>query len=449
MKRLFIYFQSLRYRYVLLALALALVVLKYISTTYAVNHVTQQYQDVALLSKAQAIDSLLSEQNVSLQSHSFCKQCDYLIFDGQKNAIAGNLAYLPLANHTSATQRYATEPLGNAHIRVLYYPLPAHQAQNAAPNTLLVTFKENLQPNLSQTLIHVVRTLNILFLGSMILLLGFLMKSHLKKIAKFSQLIDQHENTDLSDIQKQDIPIEIKPLFNTFVRLIERNDESIRMRKQFIEDSAHQLRTPITGVRTQTELALRSNNMEEIKLSLNEIHHTTTKLSRLLTQLLAIARIEPQSIHTNFEKINLAEIARAVAAEFVPIALKKNIDLGFYSTEKTLWVRGNAVLLTELLNNLIDNAIRYTQTNGIVTISITETEPAIHLNIDDNGPGIPHAHREQIFERYYRINDTQTSGNGLGLAIVREIAYAHDAKIRVQNGSHGVGTNFLISFPKL
>jgi len=231
--------------------------------------------------------------------------------------------------------------------------------------------------------------------------------------------------------------------------LLARLSAAIAAQQRFIADAAHQLRTPIAGLRTQTELALRQTAPTEQQATLNQLRTATEQMTRLVNQLLALARAEPGAEHgIAMEKLDLDTLVREVTAEWVPRALARNIDLGYDSPGGPLQLSGNDFLLREMLNNLLDNAIRYTHPGGQVTARLTARNGNVSLSVEDNGPGIPAAERERVFERFYRVLGTGTEGCGLGLSIVREIAQKHGAKITLDAGRNGTGTLVRIEFPK-
>jgi two-component system sensor histidine kinase TctE len=226
--------------------------------------------------------------------------------------------------------------------------------------------------------------------------------------------------------------------------------ESIARQQRFTADASHQLRTPLAGLQTQAEMALREDDPAKIRQALEWIRVSTTRLSHLLNQLLALARVEPGSgRETQLQTVDLTALARATTAEWVAAALNKQIDLGLEAGSATTNISGNPLMLREMLSNLLDNAIRYTPEHGKVTVVLgTENGKAL-LAVEDSGPGIPPEERERVFERFHRLPDSASDGCGLGLAIVREIALAHHAEIEVGEGPGNKGTRIAVRLPLL
>jgi two-component system sensor histidine kinase TctE len=224
-----------------------------------------------------------------------------------------------------------------------------------------------------------------------------------------------------------------------------RLDESMILQRRFVADAAHQLRTPLTGLKAQAELALILDDPAEIRHSLQQIRRAADHAAHLANQLLLLARSEPGA-QDNMAVFDLAVVARSAAEYWVQTALKKDIDLGFEEAEGDCQITGKTLLVGEALNNLIDNALRYTPSGGHVTVRLSRSGESVLLEVEDNGSGIPDAEKDRVFERFYRVLGTNQEGCGLGLAIVREIAQRHHAEVALFPGAEGIGTLVRITF---
>jgi two-component system, OmpR family, sensor histidine kinase TctE len=221
--------------------------------------------------------------------------------------------------------------------------------------------------------------------------------------------------------------------------MLERLSQNIQTQKRFIADAAHQMKTPLAGMRMQSELAMRETDREEIKRSLEQLSKSSESATRLVNQLLALARAENQTPAAKpFVSLELSELARSVVHEWVQASFAHHIDLGFEEPGYPVMVSGNPVTLRELLSNLLDNALRYTPAGGSVTVRVqaNAADSQAILEVEDTGPGIALAERAHVFERFYRILGSNAEGSGLGLAIVREIAQQHDAQVDIFNNPH-------------
>ena len=286
-------------------------------------------------------------------------------------------------------------------------------------------------------------------------LIWFALARGLLPLTELQGRIRARRPDDLSPIDSSHVPEEISPLVGSMNDMLERVSQSLHLQKRFIADAAHQMKTPLAGMRMQSELALRQTAPQEIHRSLEQLAKSSESATRLINQLLTLARAENQPPRTrNMVPVELSELARSVVQEWVPGAMTREIDIGFEAGDQPMLVRATPVMLRELLGNLIDNALRYTPRHGRVTIRVRrdrEHQLAM-LEIEDNGPGIPAAERSHVFERFYRILGSSAEGSGLGLAIVREIAAQHDAVVDVFNNPHSTdpkrpGCLFRVSLP--
>jgi len=256
---------------------------------------------------------------------------------------------------------------------------------------------------------------------------------------------------DLSPISEVNAPKEVRPLVRAINDLLGRLKEDIQAQRRFVANAAHQLRTPIAGLKTQTELALREKDPDELNHALSLIHISSERASRLTNQLLALAKAEPGARDTELWRLtDLNSIAGDATKEFVSQALAKHIDIGVERAAARCLVRGDASSLHELTSNLIENAVIYTQPGGKVTVKTAIIGSTAVLAVEDNGPGIPEEERGHVFERFYRLSSNRQGlapGSGLGLAIVREIANSHGAEILISEGLDGMGTSISVVFP--
>jgi two-component system sensor histidine kinase TctE len=270
----------------------------------------------------------------------------------------------------------------------------------------------------------------------------------LAPLQKLQAAVAVRSHSDLSPLLAEDVPGEVHPLLLAVNDLMARLNEVLDFQGRFIADAAHQLRTPVAGLKAHIEVALRETDFEQTKNSLAQLYLSVERLSRLVSQLLSYARNEPNLVKKlGFAPVDLNKLAFETTMEWVPEAYKKNIDLGFEGMDFQLLVNGDAMRLRELINNLLDNAIRYTRNDGRVTVRVT-AENGPRLSISDDGPIIPVEERQQVFERFHRLLGGHTDGSGLGLAIVREIAAIHDATITLVDDTDGVGNTFIVSFPE-
>jgi len=270
---------------------------------------------------------------------------------------------------------------------------------------------------------------------------GFVPLRHLQ------QAVAARSHLDLSPVVAEQVPGEIHPLLQAINDLMARLDEVLTFQNRFIADAAHQLRTPVAGLKAHIEVALREEDPAQTRQSLAHLYTGVERMSRLVAQLLSLARNEPATVKKlELAPLDLSKLAFDVTMQWVPEAYKKNIDLGFEGADRHATVKGEATRLTELINNLLDNAIRYSRHGGRVTVRVAP-EPVPRLSVSDDGPTIPVTERQRVFERFHRLLGSHSDGSGLGLAIVHEIATLHSATIALDDDADGVGNTFIVSFP--
>jgi two-component system sensor histidine kinase TctE len=372
----------------------------------------------------------------------------YLITGPSGEFIAGhkNLPPPPEPDVESVSY-YDAEYLGKpVRVAALYLPLEGDRnkglvlIQTAESMTGRIDFARQIM--LRMSLPQIVLVLLVAFA------LWYSVSRALKPLTRLRNEIAHRSHRDLRPISEEEAPSEVRPLIHAMNELLERLSRVMAAQQRFIADAAHQLRTPLAGIKTQTELALRQAQSDEARKTLRQLHTATEQGTRVVNQLLALARAEPDAERARAaDRLDLAKLARDATTEWVPRALERDIDLGFDSPAAGVPIRGDAFLLKEMLNNVLDNAIRYTQPGGQVTVRVTPDTTSVVLSVEDNGPGISAPDRERVLERFYRVLGTGAEGCGLGLAIVREIAQTHGGDVALASGANDSGTLVRITLP--
>ncbi|TWC67508.1 sensor histidine kinase [Herbaspirillum sp. SJZ099] len=270
----------------------------------------------------------------------------------------------------------------------------------------------------------------------------------LKPLQALQGNLEQRGHGKLGAIDSAGSPVELLPLIGAMNQLMERISKGEQAQQNFLADVAHQLRTPLTGLKLQLELLHAKHRDEpDTTRSLEMMNSSVERMIRQSRQLLALARSEHgQFEQRNLENLSLDKLVEASIQHFIEEADKKQIDLGFDLRPGRM--RGDRFLLSDLIDNLIDNAVRYSPPHSSVTVRCQEQDGETLLTVEDSGPGIAPEHRELIFDRFYRAND-KVAGSGLGLAIVREIAREHGAVITLDCGETRQGTVFTVRFPSV
>jgi two-component system sensor histidine kinase TctE len=262
----------------------------------------------------------------------------------------------------------------------------------------------------------------------------------LAPLARLRSVVERRAPNDLAPVRLEAAPEEVRGLARALNALLAEVRENVNAQKRFISDAAHQLRTPLAGLKSQTELALASATVRadpELRARLQRVHESATRSAHLVSQLLALARAEPEAAMAQSRtRFDLQRLAREVAAEQVPHAFAAGIDLGTEDTDAAaapLCVLGNAMLIREALVNLIDNAIRYAGRGASITVGVHARGTQALLYVEDTGPGLPEADRERVFQRFARATH-EGNGCGLGLAIVREIVERSSGSVVLEPG---------------
>jgi two-component system sensor histidine kinase TctE len=268
----------------------------------------------------------------------------------------------------------------------------------------------------------------------------------LRPIKRLRQEIAQRSPLDLRPIVETTVPREIAPVVVTLNRLFALLRGAVQSQQQFIANTAHQLRTPITGMQAQLDLLMAEPAAQPLKERMLILQESTRQLAHSANQLLSLARADPSAnITTKAQPMDLAPLIGEVAARYFDRALQLNIDLGVDIQGPAL-IAADASLMDDLLSNLVDNALKYTPSGGHITISLSETNGKAILTVNDSGPGIPEGERVRVRQRFYRMPNAPGHGSGLGLAIVDEIAQLFGGEMRIESGSEGRGTRISVNF---
>jgi two-component system, OmpR family, sensor histidine kinase TctE len=225
---------------------------------------------------------------------------------------------------------------------------------------------------------------------------------------------------------------------------------SLAAQNRFIANAAHQLRTPLAAMRAHSELLQRVDDPRRRQETIKQLIATSARATRLVTQLLSLVRAESSGTTSQFVDVELNMLCRLVASEVLPLALERNIEFGIEAHASPVTIKGDSTLLSELVHNLVDNALKYTPRNGTVTVRVADAPPRIV--VEDSGPGISAHERERVFAPFARVaqfeegSNHAIAGTGLGLAIVEEVARAHQARIEIEQSRYG-GASFVVSFP--
>ena len=364
----------------------------------------------------------------------------FAVFDDQRRRLAGDSELTWQApgknNPTFLNGKIDAEPT-----RVVIY----RSGSGEHPVSIQVAETTHKRQQLIRRILAALVWPNLLLIAAAATLITFGVRGALAPLLRVRDEVARRSPRDLRALPTEAVPGEVRPLIDSLNRLFALLTEQAAAQQRFIANAAHQLKTPLAALQTQLELASMDPEPASVRIRLAQLEALTERVAHLAHQLLALARSEPgASLTAQMRRVDLQAIAEQIASSHLDFSLRRGVDLGFELSPAS--VSAVPWLLQELLANLVDNALRYTPAGGMVTVRCG-VAGFPYLEVEDDGPGIPGAERERVFERFYRGAGLAGEGCGLGLAIVREIAELHGAGIRVESGANGKGARFRLDFP--
>ena len=286
----------------------------------------------------------------------------------------------------------------------------------------------------------------ILLIPVLLITMWFAINRGLKPLHSLTSQIQSRSADKLDSISEHDTPVEIKTITDSLNQLLSRLGNALARERRVVSDAAHELRTPLAAVRLHAELASKADNAADRISSINSVLVGIDRSSHLVNQLLTLAKLNPESFGGELRQQNIEQLVNAEMLLQAPFAEKKQIQVCFECTgEISAKVDKNAFHL--LLSNLLSNAINYTQSGGRIDIRLLPDNDGFKLIFEDNGPGIPQAERERVFDRFYRLKNHAQTGCGIGLSIVAQVVELHHAILALDEGDQGKGLKVTVSFP--
>lgn len=366
---------------------------------------------------------------------------EFKIWSGDQKPLLHSLN-APNIPYTSLQKGFASAWIDNEPWRIYTH----YDKQNKL--TVMVaepaSYRQQLEDQLTQDSIFIM-LFTYPFLG---LLIWIIVGRGLDTLKKVAEEVKHRAPSFLVPVDLESVPSEIEPLVSELNHLFKRLQEGFDREKRFTADASHELKTPLAALSTQVQVALRADTPEARNQALLKVLSGVNRSTHVVQQLLTLSRMDPQAVIQEPKPVNIARQAADVAAQLAPEAIAKNIDLELVAPDSEATIMGNPTAINILIRNLVDNAIRYTGESGFVKIDIKETPDQIILYVIDNGPGIPEELRERVFERFFRITGTQTTGSGLGLGIVSQIVKLHQAEVKLLTPESGKGLEIQVIFPK-
>ncbi len=412
--------------------------------------------DKELLNAAHAVAARLSKDKTGLVAdlptavqevlrHNDRDEFFYQVLNPQRERVAGDaILPMPVKEINTDTPSFRNAVVNSRNVRIVRIRVPLHDSDDG-----LVIVQAARTLNARNELIHCI------FLSIVIpqIFLGLLsvgcvrygVKDGLKPMVELSEEIQQRSQWDLNPIDSKKSPKEMTPFIDAINSLFLRIDSHIEEQKRFVANAAHQLRTPVAGLRAYIEYGRRiSGGNGGFSEVLHQLDAGTDRISELVGGLLVLARASERRIK-QLEYVDLNDLSSEVTADLIRQAANRRVELFFQPSSRHSVVEGDKAELREMLSNVVSNAVMYSPDGGVVNVTVKAGPPPVVV-VQDNGPGIPHKERERVFERFYRVLGTRVNGTGLGLAIVHEIAQSHKATVELLDPHGEKGTLVRITF---
>jgi two-component system, OmpR family, sensor histidine kinase TctE len=332
-------------------------------------------------------------------------------------------------------------------VRVVSIPIEHTIKNQKTTFHIQVAETRHQRQDIQQKIIFWIVIPQLILLISAMILVRFAVTKGLSPILFLNEKIASLSYKNLTPIDLQGVPKEVDRLVDSLNRLMQELNLAIQSQNRFISDAAHQLRTPLAGILAQIELAVDTKDGNEIQKRLQNINESSKRLIHIINQLLTLSKSQGDALHNaEMKPLDLVAFTKKVTSVMLPAADLKHIDLGYEGSDEALHIMGDETRLYDLVHNLIDNAIKYTNDHGKITVAVNLIDQKIRLSVEDNGIGIPKEDQSMIYERFYRGDNVKAAGAGVGLAIVKDIADLHHAKIEIDSRNNIEGTRFYIDF---
>ena len=372
----------------------------------------------------------------------------YSVSDARGTHVTGHrdLPGCPAAQDGDRTV-FCNATIGRRPVRVAEFrPPPGHAAAGAI---IRVAETEEKRKLLANEVLRFLLLPQAAFVACGAVLIWYGVGRGMLSVNRIRDAIARRTHQDLGPLEEEDLPAELHEQVHVINDLMQRLARTIDAQQRFIADATHQLRTPITVLRTQTQLAMRVDDPAQLRTEVVKLDASTARLVRLANQLLNLSRAEAGfGAAMEVARVDIVDLVEEVAAEMVPAALQRHTVLSVANDLPEAHVQGSRVFLKEMLMNLVDNAIRYTPPGGSIVVRARGDQGALAISVEDTGPGIPAEEREKVLERFYRSTGVPSDGSGLGLAIAREIAVLHGGSITLLDAGGGAGLHARVSLPR-
>lgn len=451
--------RSRLYKALIVPLIILILVDAFIGYEMAHRFAAQAYDEALQLVAEDCLDQIQSVHVSEIATHPHLsrlftavpRQLVYRsLFDSNNQLIIGAPIPAPYTGDLSSTIKDQTQRewtiyngmVGDRPVRIMQI------AVDSSASAVLRVAEDGSRSVELERLIHsLVLVPQLILLGALLWIIQQAVSHGLSPMRRLGGLIASLKGEASLRSMSRQIPAEAKPLVEAIDQLLDRLNAARGLQDRFIADAAHQLKTPLAAIITYGELLQRSELDHQQRRSLERLQAGSERLSRMLKQLLAYMRNSPESPKlVSLQTVNLSNLVQEAALDWAPRAIAQNLDFGVHRIASDVSLSADPMRLREMLDNLIDNALRYSAQGGQISVSLLSGSWFCIL-VEDSAPIIQATERDRIFERFYRIPGTSQDGSGLGLAIVRDIASLHGASVEVRPRSTATGNCFEVRFP--
>lgn len=427
----------------------------YLSVQYFTNSANDQSLFNVALSLSNSLEAdhesteYLDEVMAKFKDYVELNHFYYLILNDKRQRLHGNLqltlpAQLPHTGH----KVFFDANFNQEKLRVVVFNFPS----NVGHRFIIVGETFHARDDMERNVFLVFLVSQIVIICLVLIALNLSINRGLIAFERFRNVILARKPSDTYPIEATEVPEEMQSIVSAMNDLLIRIKKMVDHKQQFIANASHQLKTPLAGLKVQVESVLNEQDPTRVRQALMQMLNSTDKLTRLNSQLLSLARVEEENKQQEIrlKPIDLVELVHQVVAEWVPNAMTNHMDLGIEAENKQIIILGNDLLIAELLNNLVDNALAYNPEGTRITVKLIQHENLVKLIVEDNGAGIPIVEQEKVFQRFYRtLGNSQTNGCGLGMAIVAEVMHLHQGKsyVTFNNLETQSGTSVVCEFP--
>ena len=434
-------------RHVLLPLALTWLLGSLLMLTIA-SYFTQQAYDRALLDDAYLVASHVRQKanvtEVDIELSLSAQEMSTVLFDQSESLffavlrldgslVAGHAGLHPTLSGVQSAPQFEVLNYQNKHLRsvTLFRDQPT-------PFVVVMAQTTTSRERLLQRLFVFSLAPQVLLLIALALWLQRAIEEDLVPLSALERTLGERDARDLTPVPVSASTQDVERLGQAINALLSRIAQSVQAQREFSGNVAHELRTPLAGIRALADYGLRHSDPEVWREQLRGIAQSQERASHLIDQLLALALADEVQQQLTHENVAMHDVVRDVVMRFMPRADAKQVDLGAVGLEQPLWVQANRALLEGVLNNLLDNALRYGASpsgESRITVSLADAPQAVVLSVMDNGPGVSEAQRQKLSRRWVQgsAGEALKEGSGLGLAIVHEYARLLGATVSMQN----------------